>query len=821
MTEEIHILYLEDDIPLANLIKRKLERKGYHIELIADGLDCVEEVNRTQVDLLIVDYNTPGLNGLEVLKILQAAHKMPLSIMVSGSHDVQIVIAAMKLGCSDYVIKEIDNYFDLLLVSVEKVLEKKRLIKEKDLAEIALINSNQSLQRAQKLAKVGSWEYYPNEKTALWSEQEYINFDCPINEKPTYDKYTRYIHPEDREKVEQQNAQLMVTKYPLEMGFRLQLNDGTIRHLHSLTEIDSDSQGNIKRIFGITKDITEEVTSAASLKQAATVFNNTTEAIFITGADNKIISVNPAYTKITGYQEYEVLEKNPNVISSGYHDKTFFENFWHELLHNGRWQGEIWNRHKNGTIFPVWQSITVIKDVTGEIVQFVSIFNDISARKADEELIRYQANYDSLTGLPNRNLFLDRIDVALNKARRENKQLALLMIDLDRFKWINDTLGHKAGDVLLQETAKRLVNSVRHSDTVARLGGDEFIIIASELQHHSDVEMIAHKIFSSFKVPLLIESHEVFISGSIGITIFPDDGDTVEKLQMNADNAMYSAKENGRNRFHYFTPQLQAKAERHLQIVSLLQQALDKNEFDIYYQPIIDCEQQKIVSAEALIRWHQPTLGFISPEEFIPLAEESGLIRPIGDWVVHRVAQDMQRWQESGLPAINISINKSVHQFSKNTCDKDWLAIFTQHEIDIKRIIVEITESVFMETEHNYALNLANMQKQGMRISLDDFGTGYSSLSYLKRFPVDILKIDRSFISDMSENSSDAMLVELILSLANKMHIKVIAEGVENAEQLMFLKKHHCQYIQGYYYSPPLPHHEFEDFINKPINSKL
>lgn len=820
MTEQIKILYLEDDIPLANLIKRKLERKGYHIELIADGQECVEAINRTPIDLLIVDYNTPSLNGLEVLQILQAADKMPLSIMVSGSNDVQIVIAAMKSGCSDYVIKEVNNYFDLLLVSVEKVLEKKRLIKEKDAAEMALIKSNQNLQRAQKQAKVGSWEYYPDKHTAIWSEQEYINFDCSTDERPNYSKYLRYIHPEDRERVEHQNTELLATKSPLDMDFRLQLNDGSIRYLHSYTEIDTDTQGQIKRIFGITKDITEEVNAAARLKQAATVFNNTSEAIFITDENNRIISINPAYTKITGYQEHEVLGKTPGIISSGHHDKAFFADFWHELLHNGQWQGEVWNRHKNGSIFPTWQSITAIKDITGKTTQFVSIFNDISTRKADEELIRYQANYDNLTGLPNRNLFLDRINVALTKAQRENKQLALLMIDLDRFKWINDTLGHKAGDIMLQETAKRLKNSVRNSDTVARLGGDEFIIIASELQHHADVEMIANKIFSSFKAPLLIDNHEVFIAGSIGISIYPNDGDTVEKLLMNADSAMYSAKENGRNRFHYFTPQLQAKAERHLQIVSLLQQALDKNEFEIYYQPIIDCKQQKIVSAEALIRWYQPKHGLISPEEFIPLAEESGLIHPIGDWVVRHVALDMQRWQVAELPAINISINKSVHQFSKSTCDKDWLAIFTQHDIDIRRIIVEITESVFMETEFNYAENLANMQKQGMRISLDDFGTGYSSLSYLKRFPVDILKIDRSFISDMSKNNSDAMLVELILSLADKMNIKVIAEGVETAEQLNFLQKHHCRYIQGYYYSTPLPCHEFEDYISKPVINK-
>ncbi len=815
MTQAIHILYLEDDIPLANLIKRKLERKNYRITLVTDGLDCIEQIRQDAIDLLIVDYNTPSLNGLEVLQALQAKNKMPLSIMVSGCHDVQVVIAAMKLGCSDYVIKELDNYFDLLWVSIEKVLEKKNLIQAKERAEAELIKSNRSLQRAQKLAKVGSWEYYPGEFTTKWSEQEYLNFDCPINQTPTYEAYIRYIHPDDIHKVEQQNALCIEKKCPVDFDFRLLLKDGSIRYLHCHTEVDTDSQGHIKRIFGISQDITAEVTATSELKQAVTVFNNTAEAIFITDADNIIISINPAYTQITGYQEHEILGKNPNIMNSGHHDASFFAQLWSDLQHHGRWQGEIWNRHKNGRIFPVWQSITAIKDMTGKIVQFVSIFNDISIRKADEELIRYQANYDSLTGLPNRNLFLDRIGIALKKAQRDNKQLALLMLDLDRFKWVNDTLGHKAGDIMLQETAKRLQNSVRNSDTVARLGGDEFIIIASELQHPSDTEMIANKIFAAFKAPLQLEKHEVFISGSIGITIFPDDGTTVETLQMNADNAMYSAKEEGRNRFHYFTPELQAKSERHLQLVSLLQQALERDEFDIYYQPVIDCKHHKIISAEALIRWQQPQLGFISPAEFIPLAEDSGLIHAIGEWVVQRVATDMQRWQTLELPAIHISINKSPQQFSNENCDQDWINIFQQHNIDISRITVEITESVFMETGRDYVKSLADMQKQGMQISLDDFGTGYSSLSYLKRFPVDILKIDRSFIRDIATDSSDAMLVEMILGLANKMHIAVIAEGVETAEQLAFLQKHHCQYIQGYFYSKPLPVHEFEDFITK------
>jgi len=817
MNKAINILYLEDDIPLANLVKRKLQRKGYQVELCADGLKCLEKLQYETVDLFIVDFQTPSLNGLDVLKALKKLSKMPLSIMVSGSNDGRIVLEAMKLGCSDYVIKEIDNYFDLLLVSVEKVLENQTLIKAKELAEVKLINSNQNLQQAQELAKVGSWEYFPGEPTAHWSDQEYRNFNCSHKAIADYQKYTQYIHPDDKEKVEKNNAQCLLEKTTTDFSFRLLLDDGSIRHLHSHTQVEVDSHNQITRVFGITKDITAEVNTETKLKQAATVFNSTTEAIFITDENNLICSINPAYTKITGYKESETLGKNPRILNSGHHNKAFFEDFWEKLISTGQWQGEIWNRSKNGHIFPVWQSITSIKDESGKIQQFVSIFSDISARKADEELIRFQANYDSLTRLPNRNLFLDRIQVALKRAQRNKKQLALLMLDLDRFKWINDTLGHKAGDIVLQETANRLKKSVRDSDTVARLGGDEFAIILPELTHYSDAENIANKIFSTFKTPLSIDGHEIHISGSIGITLFPDDCNNVDNLQMNADSAMYSAKEDGRNRFHFFTPQLQAKAERHLLLINYLQQALKKDEFEVYYQPIIDQQSHQIVSAEALIRWQQPQLGFISPEEFIPLAENSGLIRAIGDWVVLRVAQNMQRWQQLGLKAVNISINKSAHQFSKENCSEDWFEIFKQHKIDANRITVEITESVFMETGQDYLANLSKLQAQGMKISLDDFGTGYSSLSYLKRFPVDILKIDRSFIRDVTKDSSDAMLVEMILSLADKMNINVVAEGVETKEQLNFLQGHNCRYIQGYYFSKPLPLAEFEAFLSKPL----
>ncbi|KAF3978178.1 MAG: EAL domain-containing protein [Methylococcales symbiont of Iophon sp. n. MRB-2018] len=438
-----------------------------------------------------------------------------------------------------------------------------------------------------------------------------------------------------------------------------------------------------------------------------------------------------------------------------------------------------------------------------------------SIGKQAEERIRYQVNYDALTDLPNRYLYSDRLESAILHAKRIGKHIALMRLDLDRLKWINDTFGHRAGDIVLQETAKRLKRAIRSSDTIARIGGDEFVIILPELERSVDAETIATKIFSVFSKAVDIDGNEVFISASIGVAIFPEDGEDAETLQRNADNAMYSAKEGGRNRFHFYTSSIRVETERRIALITYLRSAIVKNELSLVYQPIVDIVTNETVSAEALLRWKHPRLGFISPVEFIPLAEESGLIKAIGNWVALSVAKDIQRWKAMGLKPISISINKSPAQFSKQLCDKSWNAIFEAHDVPLSDITLEITETIFMEKGEGYIDHLSRLKSLGVQIALDDFGTGYSSLSYLKRFPVDILKIDREFIKDITTNDSDALLVETIIILAEKMHIKVIAEGVETEEQLNILKHHNCRYVQGYYFSKPLTVNKFERYLGQ------
>ncbi len=803
MMEQIKILYLNDDISLADTTKSYLEKKGYFVELANDVQSCLNKICGACFDILILDISISG--ALDVLKKSSSEH----TIIVLSGESTPIVSDAMQLGFAHFVPQENSEYFKLLTACIGNLVHKIQLEKE-------LCNSKRIAERVQSIAKVGNWQYYPGADVAEWSHQEFRNFGfTPDSISPTYDKYIDLVHPDDRALVEQFNVNCLGNHVPTEFVFRLLLDDESTRYIRAITEVDVNDKNEVVRVFGVSQDITEQKMIESKLQQAATVYETTTEAIFVTDVRNIIISINPAFTLITGFTEQQSIGRTPSFLASGYHDDNFFQEFWRKLKDQKNWQGEVWNRHSDGHIFPTWESVTVIRDSEGNIIQYVSIFSDISKRKADEELIRYQANYDSLTELPNRTLFLDRIELAINQAKRNKKRVALMLLDLDRFKWINDTLGHKAGDLLLRDVAKRLNSVIRGSDTVARLGGDEFILILPDLEKGVYAEIVAKKIFSAFSEHVDIEGNEVIISASIGISVYPDDGSDSQSLQKNADSAMYAAKEAGRNRYHYFTPLLQAESERRFTVIHHMRMAIERDEFSLVYQPVMDITNDQIVSAEALIRWTQADLGIVSPAEFIPLAEESGLIRPIGDWVVRRVAQDMQHWQQSGLGSIHISINKSPKQFSNGTCDEDWNNVFMAHGIPLTNITVEITETVFMEKERHCVNSLADMQAMGMQISLDDFGTGYSSLSYLKRFPVDILKIDREFINDIATDPDDALLVETIITLAEKMQIKVIAEGVETEEQLRFLKRHNCRFVQGYYFSKPLPIDEFESYLLK------
>jgi diguanylate cyclase (GGDEF)-like protein/PAS domain S-box-containing protein len=573
-------------------------------------------------------------------------------------------------------------------------------------------------------------------------------------------------------------------------------------------------RGESLQAFAFITDISERKRTEEQLRIAATFFETTSEAITVTDTNNRIVAVNPAFSLITGYSEEEVIGKDPNILSANRHSADFYNNMWQTLQRMGRWQGEIWNRRKNGEVFPEWLSIVAIKNEKGETNQYMAVFSDITKRKRDEEKIWRQANYDALTGLPNRNLFKDRLDRAIQAAHRDKSNLALLFIDLDRFKWVNDTMGHAAGDKLLQETASRLGRSVRESDTVARLGGDEFTVILSNIHDTLDVDRIADNLLRQLAEPFELEGKEAFVSGSIGITLYPEDAVDMEQLLRNADAAMYQAKESGRNVFRYFTKEMNEEAQRRVLLQNQLRRVLEGNELILHYQPIVT-SNGKIAGAEALVRWQHPSFGLIPPDEFIPLAEEVGLIVDIEQWVMRQACYDAVVFQERVGEDFFMSVNVSSMQCKSDRCRLFLGSMLKETGISPARLKLEITERVMMENTDQVVGLLSEVRSMGVRLAVDDFGTGYSSLSYLKQFPVDVLKVDRTFIRGLPSDGDDVALVEAIVAMAHSLNLQVIAEGVETAEQLAFLHSLGCDLHQGYYFSRPIPFDAFCDYLEK------
>ena len=544
--------------------------------------------------------------------------------------------------------------------------------------------------------------------------------------------------------------------------------------------------------------------SQRNLYLAERVIENSLEGIMITDPDAVIVSINPAFTRLTGYTAQEVVGRRPTLLSSGRHDGEFYAALWQRLESEGHWQGEIWNRRKNGEIYPELLTITAINDADGRLTNYAALFSDISELKENEERIKHLAYYDPLTGMPNRRLFEDRLQVALAHVHRNKGQLAVMFVDLDRFKRINDTLGHEMGDQLLVEVSRRLYDCLREDDTVARMGGDEFVVLLSEVGMPDDAAYIARRITAALTRPMSLGGRELVVTASVGISIYPEDGRTASTLIKNADTAMYRAKESGRNGYQMYAPAMNARTLEHLALESALHKALERGELCLHYQPLVVPGTHKVVAAEALLRWNHPELGLVSPGDFIPLAEDTGLIIPVGEWVLAEVCRQLRQWQAQGRDDLNIAVNISARQFRDRAFLPTVQRILAGAGIKPAQLTLELTESMLMDEALDTIRMLGQLHEMGFTIAMDDFGTGYSSLSYLKRFPIDILKIDRVFIRDIERSADDAAIVSAIIRLAHSLRLSVVAEGVESAAQLEFLQQEMCDRLQGYYFSRPL-----------------
>lgn len=564
-------------------------------------------------------------------------------------------------------------------------------------------------------------------------------------------------------------------------------------------------------ILYLYHDITERKRSEENLRLAATVFETATEGITVTDADRNIIAVNPAFTEITGYSREEVLGKNPRILQSKRHDEAFYKEMWSVINSKGKWSGEIWERRKNGEIFPEWLTITSIKNNEGKVIRYTGLFNDITRQKLNEEDIYYRAHYDQLTGIANRLLFSERLSQAMKHAVRNHQPLALMFIDLDRFKHVNDTFGHSMGDYLLQEAAKRLQKCISEDDCVARSGGDEFLILLPNITGKEAAKAIAKEMIKRSAVPFKLKAHDAFVSASIGITMFPEDGTDVSTLFTNSDMAMYHAKDAGRNTYKFFNRSMTAISREHATLEWDLRKALEHDELEVYYQPIINLKTKQLAGTESLVRWHHPQRGLLYPEKFIPIAEQSELIVQIGEWVLLTACRQLKTWQEQYGLKIYMAVNMSTRQFNYKTFTKTLMDALELSGLDPHLLTLELTESLLMDGDREAVNKLLKFREMGIHLSIDDFGTGYSSLSYLSRFPIDLLKIDKSFVHGVQMDPTNQNLTKAMITMAHGLKIKVIAEGVETEKELAFLKNQGCDSVQGFYFSKALPAEEFAE----------
>ncbi len=557
----------------------------------------------------------------------------------------------------------------------------------------------------------------------------------------------------------------------------------------------------------------ERKLSEEKLMLASHVYENTIEGIIVTDIKGQILSVNPAFTAITGYSAKEAIGNTPRLLKSNKHDRPFYKQMWRSLITQGTWKGEIWNRRKSGEIYPERLAISAIKDSNGKTTRYTAVFYDITDIKESEDRIKHRAFHDPLTELPNRLLFQDRLLQAIAHAKRSHDQLAIMFMDVDHFKNLNDTLGHHTGDIFLHQLASQLTEIIRVEDTVSRMGGDEFTILLTQISSEADAASIADKILTLFKKPFNLGGHSIHLGASIGIALYPNDGSDTDTLIRNADTAMYHAKEQGRNNYQFFTSEMESRVRERVILEADLRKGLDRDEFTLYYQPIYDLKTEAIMGFEALIRWQHPESGFVSPDKFIPIAEERGLIIPIGEWVLRTACQQLNQWNRQGHSKLYMSINISAHQFTK----KDFICtvneILGKSGFRPEQLIFEITETAMMDNVGYTIQTLKQLRTMGIQIAMDDFGTGYSSFTYLKQLPIDILKLDHTFMRDVMHDPDSAEIAASIIDLAKKLRLKVIAEGIETTEQLEFLKQHQCARGQGYLFSRPLPQDEAKTLL--------
>ena len=699
-----------------------------------------------------------------------------------------------------------------LMGIIEDITESKR-------SEESLRNIEERLRVSQLYGGIGVWENDLVNNRQYWSEAVTALLGFPEAQKPGWESFIATVHPDDRHLVMEAHRAHIEEGKPYDVDYRITDPDGETRWMRSAGQVERDADGKPVRMRGIVQDITGRKLAENDLRIAAAAFE-AQEGMLVTDANGTILRVNSTFTNVTGYAAEEVIGKNPRILSSGRKDTDFYVAMWESINNTGTWEGEIWNRRKNGEIYPEYLIITAVKDKNGVVTNCVGTFNDITVSKAAADEIKHLAFYDPLTQLPNRRLLRDRLQQALAASARSRMYGALLFIDLDNFKTLNDTLGHDKGDLLLQQVASRLSVCVRECDTVARLGGDEFVIMLENLSEKSQEavshsETVGEKVLATLNQPYQLAGYKHRSTPSIGVTLFSDHIRNIDELLKQADIAMYQAKAAGRNTQCFFEPSMQAAVMARTNLEADLNLGLQEKQFLLHYQPQVN-DEGHITGAEALVRWQHPQRGLILPVEFIRLAEETGLIVSLGLWVLETACIQLANWAvRQDMKHLALAVNVSVRQFQQVDFVEQVLAVLEQTGVDPSKLKLELTESLLVSNVDDTIAKMTALKAKGVSFSLDDFGTGYSSLSYLKQLPLDQLKIDQGFIRDILNDSNDAAIAKMVVALAESMGLAVIAEGVEDEAQRSFLTRHGCHAYQGYLFSRPLPLAAFEKFLKR------
>ncbi|MEH6814229.1 MAG: EAL domain-containing protein [Motiliproteus sp.] len=677
-----------------------------------------------------------------------------------------------------------------------------------------LIKSQQYMKESERIAGIGYWILDLSNQRLTWSEQTHRLFNVErVKGAGNMDSLLDRVHPDDRFILEQSIDSALAGEPIKETEFRVMSPEHGIRRVRSNLKINHAEDGSALTVLGTVQDITDSYQSNQRLLQAAQVFDNASEGIVITDASPSVLAVNRSYTAITGYTEEEVIGKNPNILSSGRQDKAFYQTLWKSLLQTGRWQGELWNRRKNGELFLEWLTISAMRDKHDDITHYVATFSDISQLKESTDKLAFLAHHDPLTRLPNRMSLDTHLKHGLQLAEQHRQSVAVLFLDLDQFKFINDSYGHPCGDKVLSQVAQRLLQHLQPSCKLTHHGGDEFVVVVDNATTEA-AEIVARSLLDSLQQPFETDGMAFHISSSIGISLYPQHGQDPDTLIKNADAAMFEAKKQGRNRFIFYQEAMTHETLEEMELLSDLRHALELNELEVYYQPQISFSSGKMSGAEALLRWHHSTKGMIPPDRFIPIAEESGLIIEIGNWVLNQACQQLIQWHGESSLHFPISINLSPRQFKAADLVSSVTDCLRRTGLDAQYLELELTEGALIDDPDNALEQLSRLTKLGITIALDDFGTGYSSLSYLGRFPINRVKIDKAFVDKLIIDTENTLITQSIISMSHSLHCQVVAEGVETETQLSYLRDHGCDSFQGYFYSKPVPAHEFATLLH-------